>query len=72
MGFFLYVFNADQPCLALRPAATSALQLRLQALGIGIPSQQLLPCIDGSYLERFEKLNYTPDWYYSKNVHADE
>ena len=71
MGFFLYVFNADQSCLALRAAATSALQLRLQVLGIGIPSR-LLPCIDGSYLERFEKLNYTPDWYYSKNVHADE
>lgn len=25
--------------------------------------------LDGSYLEKFEKLNYTLDWYYSKDVH---
>ena len=28
--------------------------------------------LDGSYLEKFEKLNYTLDWYYSKDVHASE
>ena len=28
--------------------------------------------LDGSYLEKFEKLSYSLDWYYSKDVHADE
>lgn len=28
--------------------------------------------LDGSYLEKFETVNYSLDWYYSEDVHADE
>ena len=28
--------------------------------------------LDGSYLEKFENMTYTLDWYYSKDVHAEE
>ena len=28
--------------------------------------------LDGSYLDKFATVNYTLDWYYSEDVHADE